>query len=93
MATEFLNQDRASGVPKANRLARARIENAWETREGRFSIVSGKSVVSKLSDWSNTKFNVSFSSRRIAKEILPREIASEIADVITAIENNQRIEI
>lgn len=91
MSTEFLNQDRAAGVSTANRLTRERIENAWETREGRFSIVSGKAVISKLSDWSNTKFNVSFSSRRVAKEILPREIASEIADVITAIKNNQRI--
>lgn len=91
MSTEFLNQDRKSGVSKANKLTREIIDDKWKTHEGRLSIVSGKSVISKLSDWSNTEFGVSFSSTRIVKELLPKEIASEVAYVITAIENNQYI--
>lgn len=91
MATEFLNQDRRSGLHKANKLTREIFNDKWKTHEGRLSIVSGKSVISKLSDWSNTEFGVSFSSTRIVKELLPEEIASEVADVINAIEKNQYI--
>jgi|LGVE01.1.fsa_nt_gb energy-coupling factor transporter ATP-binding protein EcfA2 len=91
MSTEFLNQDRKSGVSKANKLTREIFNDKWKTHEGRLSIVSGKSVISKLSDWSNTEFGVSFSSTRIVKELLPKEIASEVADVINAIEKNQYI--
>lgn len=93
MATEFLSQDRRSGVSNANKLTREIINDKWETYEGRLTIVSGKSVISKLSDWSNTEFGVSFSSTRIAKELLPKEIDSEVVDIINVIEYNQYISI
>ncbi len=48
--------------------------------------------MSKLSEWSNTKYNVSFSSTGIAKELLPREIPSEVINVITAIEKIHPLE-
>jgi len=86
IANEFQIQDRSGGVTTANRKARQKINDAWKTSEGRFSIVSGKNVISKLSEWSNTNYNVSFSSTGIAKELLPREIPSEVINVITAIE-------
>ena len=92
IANEFLIQDRSGGVTTVNRKARQKIDDAWKTSEGRFSIVSGKNVMSKLSEWSNTKYNVSFSSTGIAKELLPREIPSEVINVITAIEKIHPLE-
>lgn len=89
MATEYQIQNKAAGLTNANRLARNRINNAWETREGRFSVISGKSTISKLSDWSKTKYGVSFSSARIAKELLRYEIAPEVAAIMSAIETGQ----
>jgi energy-coupling factor transporter ATP-binding protein EcfA2 len=86
IANEFQIQDRSGGITTANRKARQKIDDAWKTSEGRFSIVSGKKVISKLSEWSNTNYNVSFSSTGIAKELLPCEIPSEVVNVITAIE-------
>lgn len=90
MANEFLIQNRPGGIATANRLARERINNAWKTREGRLSIISGKSVISKLSDWSQSKFGVAFSSNKIAQELLLSEIAPEIVAVVTAIEKNHK---
>ncbi|VVB97849.1 Uncharacterised protein [uncultured archaeon] len=89
MATEYQTQDKKAGVTTANKLARDRINSAWETRKGRLSVISGKIVISKLSDWSKTKFGVSFSSARIAKELLQHEITPEVAAIMTAIENNK----
>lgn len=89
-ANEFLIQNRQGGIATANRLARERINKAWKTREGRISIISGKSVVSKLSDWSQSKFGVAFSSNKIAQELLPSEIAPEIVSVVTSIEKNKK---
>jgi energy-coupling factor transporter ATP-binding protein EcfA2 len=88
IANEYQIQNKSGGVTTANRKAREIIDGAWNTREGRFSIVSGKEVISKLSDWSNTKYSVSFSSTRIAKYLLLSEIPSEVINVITAIEKN-----
>lgn len=90
MADEFLIQDRKGGVGNANKLARERINHAWKTREGRLSIISGKSVISRLSEWSQTKFGVILSSHKIAHELLFSEIPPEIVDVVTAIEKNQK---
>ena len=92
MATELLKQDRASGLSKANKFARKKLDDSWDTREGRLSIVSGKSVISKLSDWSNIKYGVSFSSTKLARELLIDEIASEVVDVVTAIKETTNLE-
>jgi hypothetical protein len=90
MANEFLIQNRLGGATNANKLARERIDKAWKTHEGRLSIISGKSVISRLSDWSQSKYGVILSSHKIARELLISEIAPELVYVVKAIEDNQK---
>jgi len=89
MATEFLEEDRASGLPGANQKADLRLNSIWKKLPDKLTIVSGKEVIHKLSDWSNKEFGVSFNAIKLAKELLVEEIDSEICDVMTAIEERE----
>jgi len=88
-STEFLAENRAGGATQANRSARERIARGWETIEGRLSLVSGKQILGKLSEWTQANYGVPISPMRIARQLRRNEIADEVVDVLTAIENNQ----
>lgn len=49
--------------------------------------IPGKTVISKLSEWANKNYKVNLNAFKIAREIGKFEIAKEVVDVITAIEN------
>jgi hypothetical protein len=86
ISTEFLAKDKAGGVTKANNKARSRIEEAWKTRNGRLSIVSGKKILSELSNWSQDMFGVSLSAAKLLRKLHKGEIETEVVSVIKAIE-------
>jgi hypothetical protein len=86
ISTEFLASNKAGGVRVANSAARKQVEDAWKSREGRFSIVSGKKVISKLSEWSQKKFDVSISATAIVRALRINEIPDELVTVLSAIE-------
>jgi hypothetical protein len=88
MANDFYLEERASGIAAANQKARQRMETAWQTLRGRLTVVSGKRMLSSLSDWAKNSFGVSFGAARIAQALRVNEIDPEIRGVIDAIENN-----
>ncbi|ADE37205.1 ATP-dependent nuclease [Methanohalophilus mahii] len=73
---------------KGNTESRSFISEHWDSTENKLKLVSGKEVISKLSKWSQNKYNVSFSAGTIVREIKAEEIDSEIRYVIEAIEEN-----
>ncbi len=91
IAQEILLLDRARGLQNANVKARKKVEEAWQTREGRISIVSGKQLLSILSQWCKENYNVSFGIMAIVTQLHTNEIPDEIIKVITAIENGDKI--
>ena len=70
----------------ANESARRRIDAAWVSSDGKLAVVSGKVLLSKLSEWGKSRFGTSLSARRIARELTAQEIDLEIRDAIFAIE-------
>jgi energy-coupling factor transporter ATP-binding protein EcfA2 len=86
LATELHAADRAGGVPRANRLARDRVEGAWQTLEGKLSVVSGKQLLSALSSWSQATYGTSLSVGRLAAMMLANEVLAEVRGVVSAIE-------
>jgi hypothetical protein len=66
--------------------ARDRVDEAWGSLEGRISIVSGKELLSKISSWSQRNFEVSLGVAPLLHELKVGELASEVVDVIGAIE-------
>jgi hypothetical protein len=88
-SAEFLAENRAGGSTQANRSARDHVNRRWGTTEGRLSLVSGKQLLGRLSEWAQENYGVSISSMRIARELRRSELAEEVIDVMTAIEDNQ----
>lgn len=89
-AQEIYNLDRSRGISFANRKARKIVEESWNSFDDRISIVSGKEVFSKLSNWSQQKHGVSFGAPAILLEINRNEIDSEITHVIDKLESGSR---
>ncbi len=89
LAQEYLSRNRSGGAPAANRLARERVESAWKSGQGRRGLVSGKHVISRLSNWAQDAYGVSFGALRIAKVLRSEEIPLEMKSVIGAMERGE----
>jgi hypothetical protein len=86
LSTEIHAQNRALGPGGANKEARNLIGKQWATFEGRLSIVSGKEVISRISEWSQEQFSVSMNAAIIARHMTRSEMPEEMVSIITAIE-------
>jgi len=86
VANEHWLRNRAGGLTTANREARRLVNPVWADSNARLGLVSGKDVLSALSDWSQTNFGVSFGTATIAQELQEGEIDPEVKAVLTAIE-------
>jgi hypothetical protein len=88
LCTEFAKNKALAGGT-ANKLAREKITKAWATPAGRLSLIPGKQVISKLSDWSKKHYDVSFGPTKLANSLSATEIDAEIKVVIEAVENRE----
>jgi hypothetical protein len=88
LAAEYLGENRAAGSTAANRLARERMR-PWNDLHGRLVLVSGKQVLAKLSEWTQTDYGVPVSVLRVARQMRRIEIDDELVAVLTAIDNNE----
>lgn len=70
----------------ARKKALSELEISWNDK---YSIVSGKSLIKKISNWTNDDFNVSLNSNKLAQELTINEIPTELKDVIMSIENKK----
>ena len=86
LSSQILIGNRSLGVVKANQVARDAIAKKKEQPSGLIDLVSGKTLLSKLSLWSQTEFGVSFGPNSILREMYRQEIHPEIAHVVTSIE-------
>lgn len=73
--------DIKSAVSKANEEIRMRNSDLS-------SIIGGKKIMSKLSDWAKSEYGVSLNKKKIANAFLRQDISPEIVSIITAIEEN-----
>jgi hypothetical protein len=85
IATEIQAKDKKYSLAKANKTAREAVKSTWGTLDGKFSLVSGKRVLSELSAWTKKNYGVSFSALAIAHAITTAELHNEIRNVVTRI--------
>lgn len=88
---ELLARNRAAGFPVANALTRVRMDQSWTSVSGKVAIVSGKQLLSDLSERSKRRFNVSFGRMSVAEALHVEEVDNEVRKVITAIESAAEI--
>lgn len=86
IADELCHLERKLGPGGANKVARKMLESMRSQERGLIDSVSGKSLVSKLSEWSQKELGATISPVSLAREFRPGEICVEIEVVISAIE-------
>ena len=91
LAVKFHAANRREGLAHANGLAREGVDAAWQTLEGKLSIVSGKQLLSNLSSWSQATYGVSLSAGRLSATMSGSEMPQEVRRVVSAIERGTAI--
>jgi AAA15 family ATPase/GTPase len=84
-ATEFRNRDTSKDVKTINQQPRKYVNEKWTTEK--WSMCSGKALLSKLFIWIAENYKVSLNKFSVAREILLPEVDPEVIKVITCIEN------
>jgi hypothetical protein len=90
-ASAMIQNNRKLDVITVNKSARARVEKEWHSEDARLSIVSGKTVLSELSKWTQERFGVTFGAPAIARQITQSELPVELKLVIQAIEESTNL--
>lgn len=85
IATEILAKDRSFSLAKANIAARDAVGKEWGDIGGKFALVSGKMMLSKISSWSQREYKVSISALSLAREMRSCELDEEVRHVISCI--------
>ncbi len=89
IATELQRNNKGLVVKTANEEAREIIDKTKKDEGNILSLLSGKEVISQLSEWSQKNFNTSISYNSLCYEINKDEIDKELLEIILSIENNK----
>ena len=84
VSNEYLGRNRKKGSSGANKYAREYVR-PYKENGSLVPIVSGKSLLSELSSWSQSEFSVQINPFGLIKEFHPSDIHPEMKLVITAI--------
>jgi energy-coupling factor transporter ATP-binding protein EcfA2 len=88
---EYLHRYGADKHKKALAAANAVVDEAWAAPETRLARVSGKSVLSQLSEWAQTEFSITLSLRSLLNEVEPEELDAEFVSIVRAIEERDEL--
>ena len=91
VAQEFYSDNKPKGIGAANRQARAVLEDAFASRQGKLAVVSGKKVLGELAEWSEKKYGVSLGAATIIRAMKPEEVPAEVRTVIEAIQGGHTL--
>jgi hypothetical protein len=83
--TNFFNRERQLGAGRAHTLAAKVVADAWLTMSGKLAIVSGKEILSRISEWSQTNYGASVSVALLMRSMKDIEVDSEVVDVLEAV--------
>ena len=87
---EFLSENRAEGVSRANKMTRELLARKRSRGVKATGVVSGKELFSHLSRWSQDKFGVSFSPASVVRNMRLDEVAEEVRSVVQELEESNR---
>lgn len=71
----------------AKKRAKEQLKNEWDNK---LSLLSGKSLITKINNWCNEKFNVFINANKLAQELTESEIDNELKIILTKIERKEK---
>lgn len=90
IANEYHSINRKEGLTGANKYARNAIEAQRKIHGNIVNLVSGKTLFSRLSFWSNSEFGVAISPLSVVHAMKSNEVHDEMRAIITSIENGEK---
>jgi hypothetical protein len=87
IASAIVHDNRGIELATANKMARVRVEAAWQSEQTRQDIISGKEILSQISAWSQDEFGVALGPPAIARAMTRNDIPQEMLEVINALED------
>lgn len=88
-ATAYSEGNKGTAVGTANKWGRNFVKKRRAEPDGLFDIIPGKTVLLGMSAWAEGRWGVTFGPTAVARQMLPGEIASEVHEVLTAIEERE----
>jgi hypothetical protein len=87
IATHLGHQDKTLGPGGANKAARALLDQHWQ--QDKLHLVGGKTLLSRLSTWTQEQYKTTIGPMAIAKAFTANEVPAEMREIITTIEENK----
>ncbi|MBU6956700.1 AAA family ATPase [Pseudomonas sp. CVAP len=89
IAQHYHKENKSEGLTGANKYARKILTTAWSSEAGKINICSGKEIISKMSEWSNENFGISFNAKSLARAMKVQDIPHEFKRAIESLELNK----
>jgi len=89
LGTEFHNDIHGASFTAAKRSAEGITVEAWKSRDGRWGLVSGKEILSRLSAWAQVSRGVAFGAGGLLRALSAGEVPAEVAELVRAIDSGR----
>ncbi len=86
VASALVQANRKLDLITANQMARKNVAEIWQAHDKKLMAVSGKDLLSALSDWTQNELGAALGAPAIARQMTRSDIPEEVANVIEAIE-------
>lgn len=86
LSQEYIFINRPRNPSDGNRHAREELRRRWTSLDGKLGVVSGKSAVSRISEWVHREYGVNLNAYSLARAMVVREMDAEVTSVMRAIE-------
>jgi hypothetical protein len=90
IASSLIQGNRKLDVITANKAARKLVEEVWAVQSNRSMIVSGKSTLAMLSEWTQQAYGTTFGAPAVARQMTASDIPDEMAEIIRSIEEGSK---
>jgi hypothetical protein len=87
---EYVLRKRPRRTSDSLRYAREKVDGAWSSLQGKLEVVSGKSLISLLSTWSQNALGTSIGVAALLQSMRRDDVDDEVISVMTAIERCRR---
>lgn len=87
IADELQSKNKGLQASSASQKSRIFVDENWHNK---LDILSGKEILTRFNEWISNNYKTSITPNSIAKTMKRNEIHSEMADVIMAIEKNEK---
>jgi hypothetical protein len=86
MSQQFNYAHRPRNPSEGNRYAREVLRERWTSLAGKLGVVGGKSVLARISEWTQKRFGIGLNAFVLARFMRKEELDAELVSILEAME-------